>query len=1164
MTTLSATLEMVDKFSGVMGKIDRSMKMSETGMQGFKKSIEKPINNGPGDQMAKQASKSTSAFSRIGQGISGFSNKIQSVTTLAGRTVSTKMRSMGTAITNGVTKLHTAVSKPFNRGPGKQLEEEAVKADKAYNKMQAGANKTGSMFKAVMGGAVVGGAINKGMGMVTNSVGGAISRIDTLSNSGKVFGNLGISAKASTSGMDQLDKAIDGLPTALDTAVQGVQTFVSTNGDMNKSVKLYKAVNDTILGFGGNTEQSASAVMQLGKAFGTGKIQGDAFNALIENGAAGALPELAKKMGMTQEQMVEMGSKGKLSSDKFGKALIELNEKGGGAMAATSKMAKDATAGISTSIAVAKSAITRSVAHVIQQIGPQISAFFQGVKAKLNEMKPLFQTFGKVIGVSFKVLGEAITYLTPLAKAVAPMAGIFLAASGGAMAYSKSMGALAKTLGVFANHPVLSFLFVAGTALVGLYQNNEDFRKSVDDTVKSIAEFAKGIADWFNKLDGGQKTVLGLTGGLGGLLIALIGMSGGFAIVSRTIGRLGGAIKGLGGKLNVFKKFKKASKSMEEVDKAGNTAKEGTEKIKKSFAGLQKMAGIALIISSVALLAFAMAPLAKAGSDGAVGMLAFGASVALMAGVLGAMGTKLSAGLGGILAFGAAVGIIAFAMAPIAQAGTDGAIAVAVFALSIAVLAGVMGLLGPLLAVAAPGMLAFGAAILMVGLGIGIAAAGIAMFAMQLPIVATFGLQSALAFLALGGALVVFGVGALIAGVGLAILSVGLIVLSVGLILVGVSALMASVGLMMLTVSSMVLAIGLMMVGAGAMMAGAGMLFVGIASMMLFVGMMMVVAPAMILAVTLPLLAAGLLLTGAGTLLAGAGMLVFGAGAVVAAAGTVALLAALTLVNTQMNSIAKNAANSAASLKEMVTAIDIVKAGLDTIGSAAKDAVGGLLSAFSSAIAPAKSNGTQLGTAASMGVTAGLTMGTPMAMAAMTRLVSSIRSVGMSAVGTMRSIGMMIGQGLAVGMNSALGAVTAAANRLVGEAERAARAKAKIHSPSRLMRDQVGRYIGEGMAVGMDKTAGLVSNSADGLVDAAVTGVKDSTLNASAEQHVIASGLSYGSESATPTASNRTQTINIQAGAIQVTGTQAVDPKEMLRVLEEALLEIENKNLSAP
>ena len=87
--------------------------------------------------------------------------------------------------------------------------------------------------------------------------------------------------------------------------------------------------------------------------------------------------------------------------------------------------------------------------------------------------------------------------------------------------------------------------------------------------------------------------------------------------------------------------------------------------------------------------------------------------------------------------------------------------------------------------------------------------------------------------------------------------------------------------------------------------------------------------------------------------------------------------------------------------------------------------------------------------------------------------------------GAMQSAGAYMAQGLAVGMRSALAEVTAAANQLVAQAEKAAQAKAKIHSPSRLFRDEVGWWIGAGISVGIDKSAAMVAKSVDFIKDLA-------------------------------------------------------------------------------
>lgn len=87
--------------------------------------------------------------------------------------------------------------------------------------------------------------------------------------------------------------------------------------------------------------------------------------------------------------------------------------------------------------------------------------------------------------------------------------------------------------------------------------------------------------------------------------------------------------------------------------------------------------------------------------------------------------------------------------------------------------------------------------------------------------------------------------------------------------------------------------------------------------------------------------------------------------------------------------------------------------------------------------------------------------------------------------GSLRSIGKSLGDGLANGLRAALGAVKSAANALVAEANRAAKAKAKIHSPSRLFRDEVGMPIAEGLAAGMQKGTPSIEAASKNMITAA-------------------------------------------------------------------------------
>lgn len=237
----------------------------------------------------------------------------------------------------------------------------------------------------------------------------------------------------------------------------------------------------------------------------------------------------------------------------------------------------------------------------------------------------------------------------------------------------------------------------------------------------------------------------------------------------------------------------------------------------------------------------------------------------------------------------------------------------------------------------------------------------------------------------------------------------------------------------------------------------------------------------------------------ASMMMAQAGATAMSAGFSAVSAVIGALGGVLGSVPGRFTAITTSAMTARTSIMQLATSAPMVASGFSNISSAATSAMSQLNSAVRSAMTQAVSTmrssmqqmvsvvrqsasqmtqaGRQAGKGVSDGVTNGIRGGIGSARAAMSAMVSAIRSTGMSGAGAMRSVGAMIGQGLAQGMYSALGAVTAAANALVAQAERAAQAKAKIHSPSRLFRDNVGRYIAQGIAVGIEKNTSDVTDS---------------------------------------------------------------------------------------
>ena len=196
-----------------------------------------------------------------------------------------------------------------------------------------------------------------------------------------------------------------------------------------------------------------------------------------------------------------------------------------------------------------------------------------------------------------------------------------------------------------------------------------------------------------------------------------------------------------------------------------------------------------------------------------------------------------------------------------------------------------------------------------------------------------------------------------------------------------------------------------------------------------------------------------------------------------------ALGGALSSISVGFASVGASASNSASQMRSIISATQSVITAFNSMRAQVQSSMQAILTIVISIGNQMKAQGRIIGQQTSQNIAQGISSGVGTAASAMNALMSAVRSAGMSGVGSMRAIGAYIGQGLASGMMSALGSVTAAANALVAQAERAARAKAKIHSPSRLFRDNVGIYIGQGVAVGIERSQKYVDNAMDSMFD---------------------------------------------------------------------------------
>ena len=153
--------------------------------------------------------------------------------------------------------------------------------------------------------------------------------------------------------------------------------------------------------------------------------------------------------------------------------------------------------------------------------------------------------------------------------------------------------------------------------------------------------------------------------------------------------------------------------------------------------------------------------------------------------------------------------------------------------------------------------------------------------------------------------------------------------------------------------------------------------------------------------------------------------------------------------------------------------------------------------------------------------------------------------------------GLSIGEGMMSGIYAMAGSVASAAAAIADAAVGAARSVLRINSPSKVFRDQIGRAIPEGMAVGISKFGYYVNDSMSNLayktIDAGkkLAGGFDFNLPKSAE---IASGLNAtlgGRFGGSSSVSNSNVTNNYTLNANGTANDNFFSPDNMKRLLRE-------------
>ncbi|MEK1302085.1 tape measure protein [Limosilactobacillus fermentum] len=246
---------------------------------------------------------------------------------------------------------------------------------------------------------------SKAIGVVKDSMSGAISRFDTLNKYPVVMQALGYSTNDVAKSAQTLKKGIDGLPTSLDEITSISQQLGPLTGGANKAAKSAIALNNAFLASGASTADTSRGLQQYTQMLSTGKVDLMSYRTLMETMPI-ALRKVANSFGFTgksaENDLYTALQKGQITTDQLNDRFIKLN----GGVNGFASLAKKNSAGIATSFANLKNAVVKNLANMMDSINAGFA------NAGLGSIAQQLDNLKGVINGTFTAIGPVVTTAT--------------------------------------------------------------------------------------------------------------------------------------------------------------------------------------------------------------------------------------------------------------------------------------------------------------------------------------------------------------------------------------------------------------------------------------------------------------------------------------------------------------------------------------------------------------------------------------------------------------------------------------------------------------------------------------------------------------------------------------------------------------------------------
>ena len=293
---------------------------------------------------------------------------------------------------------------------------------------------------------------SKAFSILANSMDSAISRFDTFQTFPSVMDALGVSAEDSSAGIDRLSSGIDGLPTKLDDIVTVTQRMFASFKNLDDSTDTALALNNALLASGASASDAQRGTDQYIQVLQKGKFEIEEWKTLQETMTIG-LFKIAESFGMTERELKSALDSGEISIDDFNNKLIELGS-GTGELAG---LAKKNSQTIATALTNLRNTASRGLADIIEAFsdlskeisGKSLYDNLEGLKGMINRAFKVVSNTIRASADVVVVLYNAFDALLPVIRFLEPAIWGLVSAYTAMLVIQKVQDVIAKTTAIY-------------------------------------------------------------------------------------------------------------------------------------------------------------------------------------------------------------------------------------------------------------------------------------------------------------------------------------------------------------------------------------------------------------------------------------------------------------------------------------------------------------------------------------------------------------------------------------------------------------------------------------------------------------------------------------------------------------------------------------------